>query len=115
MNIRGGGLKTKEVNNVSMYKNPAGVVDIASIPLEAGTWLVTARIEASVSSTEYALQTYLSGKVYRGIMNGGGGYSITDIISLSNPSTVTLQGWAYANSTFTNATFRGLLKAYKID
>ena len=97
-----------------MYKNPAGTVDIASISLEAGTWLVTARIEASISS-ELPLQAYLNGKAYRGIMNGGGGYSMSDIISLSNTSTVKLQGYARYDSTFTNATFRGLLKAYKID
>jgi hypothetical protein len=98
-----------------MYKNPAGTVTIASIPLEAGTWLVTARLEASVSSNTYSLQAYLNNRVYRGTMAGGGGFSVADIISSSSPFTVTLSGLALADSAFTNATFRGLLKAYKLD
>lgn len=98
-----------------MYKNPSATVPIASISLEAGTWLVTARLEASVSNTTYALVGYLNGRTYRGTMLAGGGYSIADIVSLSNPSTITLSGQGIDNSAFQNATFRGLLKAYKLD
>ena len=113
----GGGTVLSNSGNVSAYASPAQYVNIVSITLTKGVWLVIGFVDQNVSNPNNPMTVMLtSNSLYaRTTGIGGGGVFVEDIVNVSSESmTVSLQSYQWSDTVLSGKLLRGTIKAYKL-
>lgn len=114
----GGTLLTTSSTSVSAYNATNGYVDLCSLTLTKGIWIVTAALQRTTSESELLIARFTgantTGRFCRGIGTSGGGVYLAEILNVTSASaTLKLQGYRFSDVT-TTSTFQANMQAFKL-
>lgn len=112
----GGGTVLSNSGNVSAYASSIQYVNIVSVTLTKGVWIVIGFVDQNVSNPDNPMTVMLTSnnKTARTTGIAGGGIFVEDIVDVSSSMTVNLQGFQWSDTVLSGTFLRGTIKAYKL-